>query len=44
MCTGSLVQENSGLANEVAVYAHYLLVAGVVLELTSVVPHEKEAE
>ena len=34
-CAGLLIQGNSGLADEVAVYAYYLLVVGVVLQLVS---------
>ena len=37
VCAGLLVQGDSGLANEVAVYAYCLLVAGVVLQLISFV-------
>lgn len=43
-CAGLLVQGDSGLANEVAVYAYYLLVAGVVLQLVSFVWHQKESK
>jgi len=35
VAAGFLVVGNSGLANEVAVYAYYLLVIGVVLQLVS---------
>lgn len=44
VCAGLLVQGNAGLANELAVYAYYLLVVGVVLQLVSFVRHGKEAE
>lgn len=35
VCAGLLTGGNSGLADEVAVYAYYLLVIGVVLQLVS---------
>jgi len=35
VCAGLLIQGNSGLANKVAVYAFFLLVMGVVLQLAS---------
>jgi len=35
---------DSWLANEVGVYAYYLLVAGVVLQLISFVKHRKEKD
>jgi len=34
-CAGLSVQGNSGLASELAAYAYYLLVIGVILQLTS---------
>lgn len=37
VAAGFLVVGNSGLANEVAVYAYYLLVVGVFLQLVSFV-------
>jgi len=44
VAAGFLVVGNSGLANDVAVYAYYLLVIGVVLQLFSFLKHGKEAE
>lgn len=44
VCAGLLVQGDSGLANEVAVYAYYLLVAGGLLQLISLGRHRKKAE
>ena len=44
VCAGLLVQGDSGLANDVAVYAYYLLVAGVLLQLISFVRHRKESK
>ena len=44
VCAGLLVQGDSGLANEVAVYAYSLLVAGGVLQLISFVRHQKESK
>ena len=45
ICAGLLIQGNSVMAGEVAVYAYYLLLAGVVLQLTSSVrSRKKEAE
>jgi len=44
VAAGFLVLGNSALANEVAVYAYYSLVAGVVLQLISFVRQGKEAE
>jgi len=41
---GLLVQGGSGLANEVAVYAYYLLVVGVVLQLISFIRHGKDSK
>ena len=43
-CAGLLIQGNSALANEVAVYAYYLLVAGVVLQLISFLRHKKREQ
>ena len=42
ICVGLLIQGNSVMASEVAVYAYYLLLAGVVLQLTSSVRSRKE--
>lgn len=44
VCMGSLIQGNPGLANELAIYAYYLLVAWVVLQLASFLRHGKAAE
>jgi hypothetical protein len=41
VCASLLIMGNSVLANEVAVYAYYLLVAGVVLQLFSFLRYEK---
>jgi len=41
ICASLLIRGNSALANEVAVYAYYLLIVGVVLQLVSFVRHEK---
>jgi len=41
---GLLIQGSSATANEVAIYAYYLLVIGVVLQLFSFVRHRKEPE
>lgn len=38
-----LIQDNSMLANEIAIYAYYLLVIGVFLQLLSFIGH-KETE
>lgn len=44
-CAGLLVQGNSALANEVAIYAYYSLVIGVVLQLICFMKRgEKDAE
>jgi len=40
-CAGLLVQGNSAMANEVAVYAYYSLVVGVVLQLVCFIKHGK---
>lgn len=42
ICAGLLIQGNSVMASEVAVYAYYLLVAGVVLQLISPVRSRSE--
>ena len=39
VCAGLLIQGNSVMANEVAVYAYFLLVIGVVLQLIAYVRH-----
>jgi hypothetical protein len=44
VCAGLLIQGDSGLANEVAVYAYSLLVAGSVLQLGSFVRRGEEVE
>lgn len=44
VCAGLLIHGNSGLANEVAVYAYYLLVIGVVLQLASFLKYGKRHE
>ena len=38
-CAGLLIQGSSVMANEVAVYAYFLLVIGVVLQLIAFVRH-----
>jgi len=44
VCAGLLVQGSSGLADEVAVYAYYLLVLGVFLQLASFLKYGKGNE
>jgi len=44
ICAGLLIQGNSSLANDVAVYAYYLLVIGVVLQLASYLKYGKSEE
>lgn len=39
VCAGLLIQGNSVMANEVGVYAYFLLVIGVVLQLIVYVRH-----
>lgn len=39
VCAGLLIQGNSVMANEVAVYAYFLLVIGVILQLVAYVRH-----
>lgn len=39
ICAGLLIQGNSVMANEVAGYAYFLLVIGVVLQLIAYVKH-----
>jgi hypothetical protein len=41
ICAGLLTQGNSSLANDAAVYAYYLLVIGVVLQLASFLKYGK---
>jgi len=41
-CGGLLALENPGLANDIAVYAYYLLVIGVVLQMISFARYERE--
>jgi len=43
-CAGLLVQGNSNLANEVATYAYYSLVIGVVLQLVCFIKYKKNLE
>lgn len=40
-CAGLVIQGNSSLANEVAIYAYYSLVIGVFLQLISFLRHGK---
>lgn len=44
VCASLLFQGNSALANEVAVYAYYLLVVGVFLHFVSFLRYRKEGE
>jgi len=44
VCASLLIQGNSAMAEEVAIYAYFLLVAGVVLQLIAHVRHRNEAE
>lgn len=44
ICASLLFQGDLTLANEVAVYAYYLLVVGVVLHFVSFLRHSKEGE
>jgi len=41
-CAGLLASGLSSLANDVAVYAYYFLVAGVILQLASYLKYEKK--
>lgn len=41
VCAWLLIQGNSVLANEIAIYAYYLLVIGVIFQLLSLLRHEK---
>jgi hypothetical protein len=41
VCAGTLAYGNEALANEVAVYAYYSLVAGVVLQLAAFIRDER---
>ena len=43
-CAGLLIQGNTVMANEVAVYAYFLLVIGVVLQLIAYVRHGNMTE
>jgi len=44
VCAGLLIQGNSVMANEVAVYAYFLLIIGVVLQLIAYLRHGKIME
>lgn len=44
VCAGLLIQGNSVMANEVAVYAYFSLVIGVVLQLIAYLRHEHVRE
>jgi hypothetical protein len=44
VCAGLLIQGSSVIANEVATYAYFLLVVGVVLQLIAYVRHRNNAE
>lgn len=44
ICAGLLIHGNSYLVNEVAMYVYYLLVIGVVLQLTSFLKYRKSEE
>jgi hypothetical protein len=41
ICAGLLIQGNSNSANELSVYAYYLLVIGVILQLASFLKYGK---
>jgi len=41
VCAGLLASGNDGLANEIAIYAYYSLVIGVVLQLVSFIREER---
>lgn len=43
-CAGLLATGNEGLANELAVYAYYLLVAGVLLQLACYLKYGRKNE
>lgn len=43
-CAGFLIQGNSALANDVAIYAYFLLVAGVILQAVSFVKDKGKRE
>ena len=43
-CAGLLIQDNLVMANELAVYAYFLLVIGVVLQLVVYLRHKNEGE
>ena len=44
VCAGLLIQGDSSFADEVAVYAYYLLVIGVILQLASLLRYGKSKE
>jgi hypothetical protein len=44
ICAGLLVQGNSSLANDAAVYAYYLLIIGVFLQLASSLKYREREE
>jgi len=44
VCAGLLIQGNLAMANELAEYAYFLLVIGVVLQLVSFLRRGKEGE
>jgi len=44
VCAGLLIQGNSVMANEVAVYAYFSLVIGVVLQLIAYLRHGNMVE
>ena len=44
VCAGLLIQDNLAMANELAVYAYFLLVIGVVLQLVAYLRHKNEGE
>ncbi len=43
-CAGFLIQGNSALANEIAMYAYFLLVTGVILQAVSFVKDKGKRE
>ena len=40
ICAGLLVEGNSNLAEGIAIYAYYLLIIGVILQLISFLRHK----
>lgn len=44
ICVGLLIQGSLAMANEVATYAYFLLVVGVVLQFIAYVRHRNNAE